>query len=267
MSGAAPPKNNNKLPKIILFGASLTQWAFEEDNRGFGWVLTQKYHDKAEVLNEGEAGYTSTMLIPNFKRIIERSVEPSAPRTLLFTIFVGANDAAILPSGPYVPLKRYEENMRYFVETILTQDNMPDTKIVLITPPPINIPNPPQTQDMEWYKETMKWKTYMSKKTYAEKIMEIAKEYGDETGRVAAVNLWKLLCDSALKDQGILGDEDAYHEDKSPGSGLKTAKAFEKGYFTDGLHFDGRAYDLLSNGLLDLISEKWPELAPDAVGA
>lgn len=78
--------------------------------------------------------YTSTMLEENFKRIIERATKPGAPPTLLLTIFLGANDACIMPHGEYVPLAKFEANIRRFVETILTEDNMPDTKIVYATP-------------------------------------------------------------------------------------------------------------------------------------
>ena len=42
-----------KLPQIVLFGDSLTQWGFEESNGGFGWVLKDKYAGKAEIVNEG----------------------------------------------------------------------------------------------------------------------------------------------------------------------------------------------------------------------
>lgn len=42
-----------KLPQIVLFGDSLTEWAFDETTAGFGWVLEKKYHGKAEIVNEG----------------------------------------------------------------------------------------------------------------------------------------------------------------------------------------------------------------------
>lgn len=40
-------------PKIILFGDSLTDWGFYEENHGFGWAVGQYYGGKVEVLNEG----------------------------------------------------------------------------------------------------------------------------------------------------------------------------------------------------------------------
>ncbi|KAF2712832.1 SGNH hydrolase [Pleomassaria siparia CBS 279.74] len=274
--------SKSKLPQFVLFGDSLTQWAFSETTAGFGWVLEEKYAGVADIVNQ--VSYTSTMLERSFKRIIQRATEPDAPPTLLLTIFLGANDACIMPQGEYVPLPRFEANIREFVETVLIQDNMPDTKIILITPPPINIPSPAEEEEandsMELgpaaaaamaaaradTKEKPRYKTYMSKRKYADRIMEIAKSYED-TGRVVGLNYWKALVDAGLNDQNRLGNEDAYDEDRLPGCGLKGAKQFKNGYFTDGLHLAPLGYDVLSKELLDLMLSRWPELAPERISS
>lgn len=46
-------KDNQQLPEIVLLGDSLTEWGFFEHNRGFGWVLQEKYKGKARVVNAG----------------------------------------------------------------------------------------------------------------------------------------------------------------------------------------------------------------------
>lgn len=186
--------------------------------------------------------------------MIEKTTDPDTPSVLLVTIFLGANDACLIGDGEYVALPKFEANIREFVETILIQDNLPDTKIVLITPPPINIPDPVledgEVDDMDLGPTMMAameaargdpkaergYRTYLSKKRYAEKIMQIANEY-EETGRVAGLDYWRKLVDAGLEDQGR-GAEDRYDEERLPGCGLKTAKQFRKGYFTDGLHLD-----------------------------
>lgn len=159
----------------------------------------------------------------------------------------------------------FEANIRKFVETILVQDAMADTKIVLITPPPINIPKPDtgskaedEIRDLnEVKKETRGCKTYMSKKRYAERIMQIAGEY-EETGRVVGLNLWRDLVDARL-----LEFHEDYDDEKLPGSGLYGARDFGEGYFTDGLHLDKKGYNVLSTGLYGLVLTTWPELSPD----
>lgn len=52
-----------KLPQFVLFGDSLTEWGFDDSNRGFGWVLEQKYAGKADILNEGRSAHTHHKLV------------------------------------------------------------------------------------------------------------------------------------------------------------------------------------------------------------
>ncbi|KAH6614298.1 SGNH hydrolase-type esterase domain-containing protein [Boeremia exigua] len=252
-------------PQFILFGDSLTEWGFEEFDEGFGWFLEQKYKDKVHVQCEGRAGFTSTNLLPDFDRIIAQATSPNAPKTLLFTIFLGANDACLNGMEEYVPLPQFEQNICKFVETILTQDALPETKIVLITPPPINILSPlfdgEEGADLKALNEEEKllrgYRTYMNKKRYAEKIMQIAVTY-EETGRVAGLDFWGDLVRAKLQE---IGEE--YDEERLPGSGLYGVGDFGKGYFTDGLHLDKKAYNVLSRTLYDTMVTKWPQLAPE----
>ncbi|KAF2129260.1 SGNH hydrolase [Dothidotthia symphoricarpi CBS 119687] len=253
--------SSDDLPEFVLFGDSLTEWSFDDKTQGFGLFLEQQYHGKAQIVNEGQAGYyTSTDLALDFDRIITRAVSPRAPPTLLFTIFLGANDACLVADNKeYVPLSTFAANIRTFVETILTQDALSATKIVLITPPPINRPT------TKWgEKSDYAYKTYVSKRRYAEKIMQIAAEYG-ETGRVVGLDYWGSLIDAALEVEGRGAEDQAvkYGEEKLPGCGLVGAKEFGEGWFTDGLHLDVKGYAVLSKGLMEVVVGKWPELAPE----
>jgi lysophospholipase L1-like esterase len=268
------------LPEIILFGDSLTAWSFELNTRGFGLALEEAYDGKATIVNEGYPGYTVDSLTPEFKRIMDRVTAASAPPVLLFTIFIGANDACMVSkTEAYVPIDRFEAKLREFVETMLDleqeHENMEATKIVFITPPPINISDPlpdelHQGPGFSSYQEDEKYSrsymTYMNKKLYADKVMEIAKSY-ESTGRVAGLNYWKAMIDAALRDQSRIGDEYAYDENRLPGSGLSRAKEFKAGYFTDGLHLNIAGYEILSKELTELVVGKWPELAPDQIEA
>jgi len=252
---------STKLPEFILFGDSLTEWSFDAETRGFGLFLEKTYKSKAAIVNEGQAGYTSSDLLSDYDRIIRRATAPSAAPTLLFTIFLGANDACFIGHREYVPWPTFESNIRRFVESILTQDALSQSKIVLITPPPIAIALAEPTEslsekEMETENENMRkgqgFKTYMSKKRYADGIMQIASEY-EETGRVVGLNFWQKLIDAVLAEEG-----QSYNEDMPPGCGLLGAIEFGKGWFTDGLHL---SYDVLSQALFKLITETWPGLA------
>ena len=210
----------------------------------------------------------------DFDRIIARATSANAAPTLLVTIFLGANDACSRGDSEYVPWATFEKNIRAFVETILVADNMANTKIILITPPPIGIPAPTSAQGLspeeiedtnEYKREGPGYKTYMNKKRYAEGIMRIAGEY-EETGRVVGLNFWKHIIDAFLKeteDESGDGKEEVVESEMPPGCGFIGARSFGKGWFTDGLHLNVKAYNVMSRTLMDIITAKWPELAPD----
>jgi hypothetical protein len=48
-----------KLPQIICFGASISEWSFDTD-KGFGLELQLKYAGKADVVNQGMYSTVST---------------------------------------------------------------------------------------------------------------------------------------------------------------------------------------------------------------
>lgn len=209
--------------------------------------------------------YTSTRLLPDFDRIIAQATAPKAPKTLLFTILLGANDACFIGDTEYVPLPEFETNIRNFIDTILTHDALHNTKVVLITPPPINILRPiednvneEEFKDLNGAEKDMRgYRTYMSKKRYAERIMQIAGEY-EHTGCVVGLDFWSDLVRARLQEL-----RQDYDEDKLPGSGLYGVKDFGEGYFTDGLHLDKKGYRVLSQGLYTKMLLKWPQLAPE----
>jgi lysophospholipase L1-like esterase len=204
----------------------------------------------------------------DFSRIIHRATSPAAAPTLLFTIFIGANDACMVGETEYVPWPLFSANIRGFLDTILTEHAMENTKIVLITPPPIDgsvveTGEGRSAREIEEInqsrKEGPRYKTYMSKKRYADGIMQIAKEY-EETGRVVGLNFWQDIVDAVIEEEGW-----RYDEHVPPGCGLLGAKSFPTGWFTDGLHLDVKGYGVLNKALYELVPAKWPELAAESL--
>lgn len=189
------------------------------------------------------------MLQPTFTSLLARATTPSSPPLLLLTIFLGANDACFLPaaSGRHaadfigdelVPLDRFEATIRLFVEEVLIADRLADvgTKVVLVGPPPISVP--PQHGSQRAFQ------TYLSKRRYAARMMEVAGSYG-ETGRVVGVDVWRAMVEEVL-GRGERVEE--VEEERLPGCGRPGAKEFEwgaDGYFVDGLHFGTKVSALL----------------------
>ena len=48
----AAPESDTK-PQIVLFGDSLTEWSFYEEDHGTGWYLQRWYEGKVNIVNEG----------------------------------------------------------------------------------------------------------------------------------------------------------------------------------------------------------------------
>ena len=223
------------LPKIILFGDSLTEWSFySEDSKGLGDVLTTRYDSRATIENEGRAGYCSTWLLPNFDSIIQRVRKQETQPPLLFTIWLGANDACPPEYRPHVPLDKFEANLRYFVDTILAEEKMCTTKVVLIAPPPISLRASAEKDELDLgskvqkayedaARETKAYKIYVNKAVYARKVMEIAKSYDGKAGdRVVGLDYWSAVVNSELKEQGLetlAPDVSVDFEDEKSGGG------------------------------------------------
>ncbi|KAH0545533.1 hypothetical protein FGG08_000364 [Glutinoglossum americanum] len=257
-------------PKIILFGDSLTERSFDVANKGFGATLQNYYARRADVVNRGFSGYNTRWLLPHFDTIVRQLQGANSSPPLFFTIFLGANDAILPKFSQHVPLPEYEANLRYYVDILLAHPMTKGTKIILITPPPIDIL--PSTEDEVDIPALHKqpshepfdigYQTWLNKKKYAEKVMEIAKSYEGHAGTVAGLDFWTAMINYGRvvgKENGTVDDE------KPPGSGLPGAVYFGREVFLDGLHLGPLGYDVLSNELLSLLTTKWPELRKESI--
>jgi hypothetical protein len=152
-----------------------------------------------------------------------------------------------------VTLQKYTENMHAFIDTILACKSMKTTKVLLIPPPPINVPEPrlpshldgDEDDDAEVAKfedeckESWGFKAWLAKKEYADRVIEIAGTYQED--RVAAVDFWRALTDYELvkegRDELPPGPVDVSVNGKWPGSGLPGAEEFGRDVFLpDRLH-------------------------------
>ncbi|PGH14119.1 hypothetical protein AJ79_03236 [Helicocarpus griseus UAMH5409] len=269
MTKSQTPKDH---PRIYLFGDSLTERACFESDNGFAWKLEEYYEGRVEVVNEGVQ--TARSLRTSFERYIVKVIEDRGPPAPLFiTIFLGANDACLLSNGPYVPLSEFEAHIRHYVDSILDHPGTQGTKIILITPPPIDVPSPglEPADDLPEVADVMQslaklgrgYKTWESKRTFAKKIVQIGKEYEAKTEQVAVLDFWTAITKIACKEMDGTpeGDFDELDlKDRLPGSGLPGAGEFGKEYFTDGLHFGKKGYEVLTRELFALLLAKWPEL-------
>ncbi|KAG8542488.1 hypothetical protein GDO81_026627 [Engystomops pustulosus] len=169
-------------PRILLFGDSITQFAFEAN--GWGAALADKLVRKCDVLNRGLSGYNSRW----GKHILPKLIPDSshAENMAAVTIFFGANDSALKDLNPqqHVPLEEYADNLRNMVQ-YLKSVNIQQEKIVLITPPPLH--------EASWEKQCIIKGSKLNRLnsvtgTYAKACVQVGAEYGADV-----LDLWTLM--------------------------------------------------------------------------
>ncbi|KAG9003922.1 hypothetical protein FRB94_002767 [Tulasnella sp. JGI-2019a] len=219
------------LDAIVLFGDSLTQGGWEAG--GFAQRLAYVYGRKLDVINRGLSGYNSEWAMPVFKDILPRSHE-KGPKMKLLVLWIGANDACIPPSPQHVTIDRFVENLRQMVEFVhgpTSEWYSPDTRIILVTPPPFSetvrkatlaVRDPPQELD----------RTASNTKAYAQAVIKLAREL-----KLPVIDVYTAI-DSAAggTDEGL--DE----------------------FFSDGLHLTTAGYTILYDRLIETIAASYPEL-------
>jgi len=103
-----------KYQKFLLFGDSITEFAYTTQPFSLGAALSNVYTRKLDILHRGYAGYTSRWGIKVLEDILE---EHGHNDIAIATIYFGANDSCL--GGPQaVPLDEYIENMKLLVDML-----------------------------------------------------------------------------------------------------------------------------------------------------
>ncbi|THH33012.1 hypothetical protein EUX98_g1217 [Antrodiella citrinella] len=218
---------------FLLFGDSVTEQS--SDAGGLGQLLSAAYTRKVDVLNRGFSGYNTRWAIPILEQLLAKKTEQShVPGVRLLIIWFGANDATIPANFQHVPLAEFADNLSTLVQLVTDPSSpyhSPQTKIVLITPPPVNT--------LQWgaYKASQEPPEELERsldltKTYAEKVKEVGLKEG-----VQVLDAWTALWKAAGEVEGNL-------------SRLSH----------DGLHLNADGYKVVYDELMKIIVDKHPEL-------
>ncbi|KAH9842412.1 SGNH hydrolase-type esterase domain-containing protein [Rhodofomes roseus] len=223
----------NAQDAIVLLGDSITQDGWSP--YGFAQRLANAYVRKLDVINRGMSGYNTDWIIPVFEQCFAKQHDQQhLPKIRLMTIWLGANDAALPPSGQHVPLDRYAANLAHLAHLVSDPSSpyhAPHTKLLLITPPPINTHQwrvtlrqgePPKELDRK-FEVTAE---------YAERVRTVGRELG-----VPVVDVWTRVWDAAGHVEERLSE-----------------------YLYDGLHLNEHGYALVYEEIIKAISENYPEL-------
>ena len=98
----------SQFKKILLFGDSITEFAYTTAPFSLGAGLSNVYTRKLDILHRGYAGYNSRWAIKVLKDILN---DPTSKDIVIATIFFGANDSC-LGGEQKVPLEEYLQNMK-----------------------------------------------------------------------------------------------------------------------------------------------------------
>ncbi|XP_022978753.1 GDSL esterase/lipase At5g45920 [Cucurbita maxima] len=125
-------------PRIYLFGDSITEFSFADG--GWGAALANHFSRRADVVVRGYSGYNTRWALKVIEHVFPASEEHGgAGDPLALTVFFGANDACLpdrYGAFQHVPLDEYKQNLISIVSFLKKQ--WPATRILLITPPPID---------------------------------------------------------------------------------------------------------------------------------
>jgi hypothetical protein len=195
---------------------------------------------------------TTVTIRRTFDQLLEE-LEEEEQSPLLVTIWLGANDATI--GFVAVPLDSFITNLRRFIDQLLRHPNLKTTKIVLMTPPPINASmlvsletkdEEARQQMLTVIKTGIAWRVWVRKMEYSSACMKLAAEYGKQgENRVVGLDVFRAMVNYGLQSEGkeIIPyneplTEDLAEEKLIPGCSLPGAKLLPDGTFSDGLHLD-----------------------------
>ncbi|KAF8325441.1 SGNH hydrolase-type esterase domain-containing protein [Cantharellus anzutake] len=212
---------------ILLFGDSITQSGWCEG--GFAQLLAAEYNRKLDVINRGLSGYNTEWGLAAFKHIFApREKQPSLPVVRLLTIWLGANDAALPGDKQHVSFHQYMENihtMASIVQSPTSPYYSPRTRIVLLTPPPVN-----PTQFLQGLNRTPE---------HTKRYVDGVKLVGEELN-LPVVDVWSLFWEKASeKQEGLVP------------------------FLSDGLHLTKDGYKMVFDALMETIKTSYPELTPE----
>nr|OQO19696.1 hypothetical protein B0A51_12069 [Rachicladosporium sp. CCFEE 5018] len=246
-----PCSISRPMDQFILFGDSITQQSFAQDNSfAFGAELSNAYVRRLDVVNRGYSGYNTEQALKILPKIIPT---PTHTKIRLFTLFFGANDARLpnTPGGPQqnVPLEAYRTNLK----SILTHPTLrahQNVRLMVITAPPVDERMLSAAASAFFDTKMAPNRTAINTAKYVEAAREVAKEEG-----VVCCDLWGAMMSRAGWRTG--------REGPLPGSLDGAENEVLQGLLSDGLHFTPSGYKVLYDEVMNTIEQNWPDQMPD----
>lgn len=170
-----------------------------------------------DIINRGLSGYNTEWAIPVFEQVgkaqsslqstklsqcfATREQQKHLPTVRLLVIWFGANDACLAQSPQHVSPPKFASNLKHLINLVQSPKSeyySPDTRIILVTPPPINTyqrraeledRDPPIALDRD----------FETTRLYAETVKDVARE--EEVG---IVDIWTKMWDAVDHEEQAL---------------------------------------------------------------
>jgi lysophospholipase L1-like esterase len=241
-------------PSIVLFGDSITEFAFGESGQvGWASLLSSMYTRRADVLSRGFSGYNTRHALGVLESIFlagkksddakceipcSGSASSSSTPLLFCTVFFGANDASLPTARQHLSVDEYDRNIREIIRTI-RKNTAPCNAYEIKNQVPIILFTPPPAASKAWDH----YCTVTSPRPLSPRSNEKVREYGMKVKEIGKE------MDCAVVDSFSLlgGDHNEEHYSQ---------------YLTDGLHLNGQGNTILFNGLVDVLKKHHKNLLP-----
>jgi lysophospholipase L1-like esterase len=173
--------------------------------------MADVYARRLDVVNRGLSGYNTDWGLRVLRQVchlywpppfhstlpkcLVRRKNEHTPKIRVITIWFGANDACLKPSPQHVPKDTFVDNLRQMISIIRAADPSRETRIILLTPPPVNTyqrgaalaaRNPPLACDRK----------FSTTREYAEAVLAVA-----AIEHLVVVDIWSAMYEAAEKDE------------------------------------------------------------------
>ena len=143
-------------------------------------------------------------------------IQQHIAKVRILTIWLGANDAALPGTNQHIPLSKYSANLTHLIRMVTDPASAwysPDTRVIIITPPPVN---------------TQQWRVHQAEKTPPKNLdrdFDVTRTYAEAARHVAStenvpvLDLWNLFWNACGQQEERLSE-----------------------YLSDGLHCNEKGY-------------------------
>ncbi|KAJ2777297.1 isoamyl acetate-hydrolyzing esterase [Coemansia javaensis] len=242
-------RSSHSLDLVVCLGDSLTQRGWSVAHSGWVAQLSEAYARRLDVVNRGYGGFNSRWGAEIMPRVMPAyaSSDGGRPRMRLLTVFFGANDAQYEGYRAHVPLDEYQANLERIIDAVRSPRSLlysPDTRILLITPPPLGDKLYAEYENPDYGLRKVIERDHATSARYVEAARATAARLG-----LVCVDLFAAIEARVAAARAASSSKyDGYDE-----------------FLLDGLHLNAAGNQLLFDLVTDAISANFPELHPDAM--